>query len=60
MKYAQGCVTLQRIAGVEVDWDLPSLEFDDHEDGSDCADDNDEWPNEFADACPDVRSLLHR
>lgn len=38
--------------------DLPSLEFDDHDDGPYCADDDDEWPQELADAYPDVRPLL--
>ena len=38
--------------------DLPSLELDDHDDGPYCADDDDEWPQELADASPDIRPLL--
>ena len=38
--------------------DLPSLELDDHDDGPYRADDDDEWPQELADASPDIRPLL--
>ncbi len=36
------------------DSNLPALELDDHDGGSYCRNDDDEWPEELADAYPDV------
>ena len=40
--------------------DLPALEFDDHDDGTNGGDDDDEGPDELAYACPDIRFLHER
>ena len=67
VKKPENCIPMSRMKvkggaestnGSEVDcMYVPSLEFDDHDDGADQAEDDNEGPDEFADSCPNVRPL---
>jgi len=58
LKLEWGCtVELTAIGAFPGEVVLPSGEFPDHEDRADEADDDDEWPEGFANSCPEVRSV---